>query len=158
MIQNLKTFNSDFEEKIKNFSALVKDFKNLEMRLDKISAQKKRKFEIRDTGFEKDFCIFALALQKSSITIYDFIQELRFNSLRIFPKEDTLILKEFAISCIACNTQIKNFDIIFNTVGGQVQETSLNLKWGLVSTARNDLVTLGKQLLSLVKEVKKYYE
>ena len=158
MIKNLKTFNQEFSEKTKQFSALVKNFKDLEDRFDKVLVQKKRKFEIRDTALEQDFGTFALTTQKFTFEIYDSIQELRFNSLKIFPTEETLILKELGIACLFFNTQIRKFDVLFKTLDSQVPAARLNLKWGIIEIAHNDLLNLEKQLLSLVKEVKKYYE
>ena len=158
MIQNLKTFNLDFQEKIKLFSSLIKDFKTMEDRFDKILVQKKRKFEVRDTAFEQDFLNFALNLQKFAFNVYDALQELRFNCLKIFPSEETLTLKELAISCTVFNNNIRKFDLIFKTMDPQVPAASLNLKWGIIDIAHNDFLNLEKQLISLIKEVRKYYE
>lgn len=158
MIQNLKTFNLDFNEKIKTFSSIIKDFKTLEDRFDKILAQKKRKFEVRDVNFEQDFLNFALTLQKFAFNVYESLQELRFNCLKIFPNEKTLTLKELAISCTVFNNNIRKFDIIFKNLDPQVQYASLNLKWGIIEIAHNDFLNLEKQLISLIKEVRKYYE
>lgn len=158
MIQNLKTFNLDFNEKIQIFSSLIKKFKVLEERFDKILSQKKRKFEVRDTVFEQDFLNFALSLQKFAFGTYETIQELRFNCLKIFPKEETLTLKEFAISCTVFNNNIRKFDAIFKNLDPQIPAASLNLKWGIMDIAHNDFLNLEKQLLSLIKEVRKYYE
>ena len=158
MIKNLKTFNSDFNSQIKVFSSLIKDFKMFEDRFDKILIQKKRKFEVRDTSFEQDFLAFALALQKFEANIYYALQELRFNCLKIFPQEETLTLKEFAISCTVFNNNIRKFDAIFKILDPQIPTASLNLKWGIIDTAHSDFLNLEKQLLSLIKEVRKYYE
>ena len=158
MIQNLKTFNSNFDEQIKNFSLLIKDFKAFEDRFDKILVQKKRKFEIRDTAFEQDFLNFALTLQKFAFNVYEMLQELRFNCLKIFPNEETLALKELGILCTVFNNNIRKFDAIFKTLDPQVPAASLNLKWGIIDIAHNDFLNLEKQLLSLIKEVRKYYE
>ncbi len=158
MIKNLKTFNQDFNEKIKTFSSLIKDFKTFEDRFDKILSQKKRKFEIRDTAFEQDFLNFSLALQKFAFNVYDTLQELRFNCLKIFPEEETLALKELGILCAVFNNNIRKFDAIFKIMDPQVPAAALNLKWGIIDIAHKDLLNLEKQLLSLIKEVKKYYE
>ena len=158
MIQNLKTFNSEFNEQIKTFSSLIKDFQTLEDRFDKILVQKKRKFEVRDTAFEQDFMNFALTLQKFAFNIYDTLQELRFNCLKIFPKEETLTLKELGISCTALNNHIRKFHAIFRVMDPQVPTASLNLKWGIIDIAHNDMLNLEKQLISLIKEVRKYYD
>ena len=109
MIKNLKTFNQKFNEQIKLFSSLIKDFKTLEDRFDKILVQKKRKFEVRDATFEQDFLNFALTLQKFAFNVYDSLQELRFNCLKIFPNEETLALKELGISCTVFNNNIRKF-------------------------------------------------
>ena len=158
MIKNLKTFNSNFNDNIKVFSSLIKDFKAFEDRFDKILVQKKRKFEVRDTAFEQDFLKFALSLQKFAFNVYDSLQELRFNCLKIFPNEETLALKELGISCTVFNNNIRKFDAIFKTLDPQVSAASLNLKWGIIDIAHNDFLNLEKQLLSLIKEVRKYYE
>ena len=158
MIQNLKTFNLKFNDQIKLFSSLIKDFKVLEDRFDKILVQKKRKFEVRDNNFEQDFLNFALTLQKFAFDVYDTMQELRFNSLKIFPNEETLALKELAISCTVFNNDIRKFDVIFKSLDPQVPAASLNLKWGIIDIAHKDFLNLEKQLMSLIKEVRKYYE
>ncbi len=158
MIKNLKLFNSEFSEQIKTFSSLIKDFETLEDRFDKILVQKKRKFEVRDTSFEQDFLNFALTMQKFTFTIYDAMQELRFNSLKIFPNEETLALKELAISCEVFNNNIRKFDAVFKTMDPQVSAASLNLKWGIIDIVHHDFLNLEKQLISLVKEVRKYYD
>ena len=158
MIKNLKTFNLDFNEQIKLFSSLIKDFKSFEDRLDKILVQKKRKFEVRDTDFEQDFLKFALTLQKFAFNVYDSIQQLRFNCLKIFPNEETLTLKELGISCTTFNNNIRKFHAIFKVMDPQIPAASLNLKWGIIDIVHNDFLNLEKQLLSLIKEVRKYYE
>ncbi len=158
MIKNLKAFNLDFNEQIKIFSSLIKDFKTLGDRFDKILVQKKRKFEVRDTGFEQDFLNFALTLQKFAFNVYDAMQELRFNSLKIFPKEETLTLKELAISCEVFNNNIRKFDSLFKILDPQVSAASLNLRWGIIDIVHKDFLNLEKQLISLIKEVRKYYE
>ena len=158
MIKNLQAFNLEFNEQIKLFASLIKDFKALEDRFDKILVQKKRKFEVRDTAFEQDFLNFALTLQKFAFNVYDALQELRFNCLKIFPSEKTLTLKELAISCNVFNNNIRKFDAIFRTLDPQVSTASLNLKWGIIDIAHNDFLNLEKQLMSLIKEVRKYYE
>ena len=158
MIKNLQAFNLEFNEQIKLFASLIKDFKALEDRFDKILVQKKRKFEVRDTAFEQDFLNFALTLQKFAFNVYDALQELRFNCLKIFPSEKTLTLKELAISCNVFNNNIRKFDAIFRTLDPQVSAASLNLKWGIIDIAHNDFLNLEKQLMSLIKEVRKYYE
>ena len=157
MIKDLKTFNLNFNEQIKTFSSIIKDFQVFGDRFDKILVQKKRKFEIRDNTFEQDFLNFALNLQKFAFNVYDSLQELRFNCLKIFPKEETLTLKELAISCTALNNNIRKFDTIFKTLDPQVAAASLNLKWGIIDIAHKDFLNLEKQLLSLIKEVRKYY-
>ena len=158
MIKNLKQFNSEFNEQIKTFSSLIKNFEALEDRFEKILVQKKRKFEVRDTAFEQDFLNFALTLQKFTFSIYDAMQELRFNSLKIFPTEETLVLKELAISCEVFNNNIRKFDVIFKNLDSQVSAASLNLKWGIIDISHHDFLNLEKQLISLIKEVRKYYE
>lgn len=158
MIKDLKTFNLEFNESIKVFSSLIKDFKTFEDRFDKILVQKKRKFDVRDTAFEDDFLKFALTLQKFAFNVYESLQELRFNSLKIFPKEETLVLKELGILCTVFNNNIRKFDAIFKILDPQVSAASLNLKWGIIDIAHNDFLNLEKQLLSLIKEVRKYYE
>ncbi|MBO4707616.1 MAG: hypothetical protein J5594_03540 [Elusimicrobiaceae bacterium] len=158
MIKNLKAFNLEFNEQIKLFSSQIKDFKTLEDRFDKILVQKKRKFEVRDTGFEQDFLNFALNLQKFAFNVYDAMQELRFNSLKIFPNEETLTLKELAISCEVFNNNIRKFDSLFKTLDPQIPAASLNLRWGIIDIAHKDFLNLEKQLTSLIKEVRKYYE
>ncbi len=158
MIKNLKIFNQEFSDKTKQFSELIKNFKDLEDRFDKVLVQKKRKFEVRDTAIEQDFGTFALTLQKFAFSIYESMQKLRFNSLKIFPNEETLTLKELAIACLFFNTQIRKFDALFKVLDPQVPLARLNLKWGLIEIAHNDFLNLEKQLISLVKEVKKYYE
>ena len=158
MIKNLKTFNSEFNEHIKSFASLIKDFQTLEDRFDKILVQKKRKFEVRDNTFEQDFLNFALTLQKFAFTVYDAMQELRFNSLKIFPNEETLSLKELGILCMVFNNNIRKFDAIFKIMDPQVPAASLNLKWGIIDIAHKDFLNLEKQLISLIKEVRKYYE
>lgn len=158
MTQNLKTFNQEFNEQIKTFSSLIKDFQTLEDRLDKISAQKKREFDVRDTAFEQDFLAYALTLQKFVFSVYDALQKLRFNCLKIFPNEETLALKELGILCAVFNNNIRKFHAIFKIMDPQVTAAGLNLKWGIIDIAHNDLLNLEKQLLSLIKEVRKYYE
>ena len=157
MIQNLKLFNKDFNDQTKKFADLIETFKVLEDRFDKVLAQKKRKFEIRDNTLEQDFANFAVEIQKFAFGVYDAMQELRFNSLKIFPAEQTLTLKELAIACNLFNSHIKKFTAIFRNLDGQVQAASLNLKWGIIEIAHNDFLNLEKQLLSLVKEIRKYY-
>ena len=157
MLIDLKTFNQNFSKEIKNFTLLVKTFKDLEERFNKISSQKTRDFEIRDTSFEKDFAAFSLSIHKFSTDIYGEIQSLRFSCVKLFPKEDILTLKELAAACTAFNKCIQQFERIFRSLDLQIQELNLNLKWGLVEIARNDFLNLEKQFLSLIKEVKKYY-
>ena len=158
MIKDLKAFNQDFNEQIKTFSSLIKEFKAFEDRFDKILSQKKRKFEIRDIAFEQDFLSFSLTLQKFAFNVYDALQELRFNCLKILPNEETLALKELGILCTVFNNNIRKFDEIFKVMDPQVPAAALNLKWGIIDIAHKDFLNLEKQLLSLVREVKKYYE
>ena len=158
MIKNLKEFNLRFNEQIKLFSSLIKDFTTFEDRFDKILVQKKRKFEIRDISFEQDFLNFSLTLQKFAFDVYDSMQKLRFNSLKIFPNEETLSLKELAILCTVFNNNIRKFDVLFKTLDPQISAASLNLKWGIIDIAHKDFINLEKQLISLIKEIRKYYE
>ena len=158
MIKNLKAFNLKFNEQIKLFSSLIKDFKTIEDRFDKILVQKKREFDVRDNTFEQDFLNFALTLQKFAFDVYDEMQELRFNCLKIFPSEKTLVLKELVISCTVFNNNIRKFDAIFKTLDPQIPDASLNLRWGIIDIAHKDFLNLEKQLISLIKEVRKYYE
>lgn len=157
IITNLKLFNADFNKQVKVFSGLAKEFKAFRVRFGKMLMQKERNFEVRDTDLEKDFAIFTLNLQKFSFTIYQEVQKLRFSCVRLFPKEEILTLKELISASLAFNTQVKNFDNVFKELDQQIPEISLNLKWGLVEIARNDFLNLEKQLLSLIKEAKKYY-
>jgi len=157
MISDLKTFNQNFNQKIKDFTVVVKDFKDFEVRFNKISSQKKRDFEVRDLAFEKDFSAFTAKLQKFDMEIYGEIQKLRFSCVNLFPKTELLALKELAAACLAFNKLITQFNRIYRGLDWQIQELNLNLKWGIVEIANNDFANLEKQLLSLIKEVKKYY-
>lgn len=157
MITNLKTFNEEFTGQTKTLAGIAKDFKAYQERFEKVLTQKERHFEVRDTALEKDFSEFALNLQKFSFSVYENVQQLRFSCVRLFPKEEILTLKELISACLGFNTQIHNFNNVFKVIDPQVPALSLNLKWGLVEIANNDLLNLEKQLLSLIKEAKKYY-
>ena len=157
MINDLKTFNQTLNQRIKDFTALVKLFQDLEDRFDKISSQKNRDFEVRDLTFEQDFSSFALNLQKFDMTIYEEVQQLRFSCVNLFPKTELLALKELAAACLTFNKLIVQFKRTFKNLDWQIQELNLNLKWGMVEIANNDFSNLEKQFLSLIKEVRKYY-
>ena len=157
MINDLKTFNQTFNKRIKEFTALVKCFQDLEDRFNKISSQKNRDFAVRDTSFEKDFTTFALNLQKFDITVYSEVQELRFSCVNLFPKTELLVLKELTAACQTFNKLTTQFNRIFKNLDWQTHELNLNLKWGIVEIAANDFINLEKQILSLIKEIRKYY-
>ena len=157
MITNLKIFNKEFANQTKLLAVTAKDFKAFNDRFSKVLVQKERNFEVRDTALEKEFSDFALNLQKFSFTVYQDVQQLRFACVRLFPKEEILTLKELVSACLAFNTQVHNFNDVFKILDPQVPALSLNLKWGLVEIANNDFLNLEKQLLSLIKEAKKYY-
>ena len=157
MITNLKIFNKEFANQTKLLAVTAKDFKVFNDRFSKVLVQKERNFEVRDTALEKEFSDFALNLQKFSFTVYQDVQQLRFACVRLFPKEEILTLKELVSACLAFNTQVHNFNDVFKILDPQVPALSLNLKWGLVEIANNDFLNLEKQLLSLIKEAKKYY-
>lgn len=157
MIINLKTFNENFNTQIRAFAVFAKNFRTFQDRFEKVLTQKERKFEIRDTALEQEFTEFVLDLQKFSFTLYEEVQQLRFSCVRLFPKEEILTLKELISACLAFNTQVHNFNNVFKILDPQVPALSLNLKWGIVEIANNDFLNLEKQLLSLIKEAKKYY-
>ena len=157
MINDLKTFNQTFNQRIKDFTELVKYFQDLEDRFNKISSQKNRDFEVRDNNFEKDFTSFALNLQQFDMTVYGEVQQLRFSCVNLFPKTEVLILKELTAACQTFNKIINQFTRIFKKLDWQIQELNLNLKWGIVEIANTDFINLEKQLLSLIKEIRKYY-
>ena len=157
MITNLKTFNEDFNNQIKIFAEFAKNFKAFQDRFDKVLIQKERNFEIRDIALEKDFTEFSLNLQKFSFALYENIQQLRFSCVRLFPKEEILTLKELISACLAFNTQVHNFNGVFKVLDPQIPALALNLKWGIIEIINNDFLNLEKQLLSLIKEAKKYY-
>ena len=157
MITNLKTFNDNFNKQIKTFAILAKNFKTFQDRFEKVLTQKERNFEVRDTALEQEFAAFVSTLQQFSFTVYQNMQELRFSCVRLFPKEEILTLKELVSACLAFNTQVHNFNNVFNVLDPQIPALSLNLKWGIVEIANNDFLNLEKQLLSLIKEAKKYY-
>ena len=157
MNNDLKTFNQTFNQRIKDFTVFVKNFKDFEERFNKISSQKNRDFEVRDLGFEKDFSAFAVSLQKFNMIVYEEVQKLRFGCITLFPKTEVLTLKELVAACLAFNKLISQFSRIFKNLDWQIRELNLNLKWGIVEIANNDFSNLEKQILSLIKEVKKYY-
>ena len=157
MITNLKAFNEDFNNQIKVFAEFAKNFKAFEDRFGKVIIQKERNFEVRDVALEQEFTAFGLSLQKFSFALYENIQQLRFSCVRLFPKEEILTLKELISACLAFNTQVHNFNNVFKTLDPQIPALSLNLKWGIIEIVNNDFLNLEKQLLSLIKEAKKYY-
>lgn len=157
MITDLKAFNKDFTNQIKIFAEFAKNFKAFQDRFDKVLVQKERNFEVRDISLEQEFTDFTLKLQKFSFKLYEDVQQLRFSCVRLFPKEEILTLKELVSACLAFNTQVHNFNNVFKEVDPQIPALALNLKWGIMEIINNDFLNLEKQLLSLIKEAKKYY-